>query len=68
MALASFYKSPHNSEVLVYLYWYFSGLVATWRVRMALGIANNRAYNQATGTRVAGPTNAAAYSPVRRES
>ena len=59
MALASFYKSPHNSEALAYLYWYFSGLVATWRVRMALGIADNLAYNQAARTRVAGPTNAA---------
>ncbi len=59
MALACFYKSPHNSEALVYLYAYFSGLVATWRVRMALGIADKRVYKQATGIRVVGPTNAA---------
>lgn len=35
MAIATFYKSIHSFESLSYLFWYFSGVIAAERVRLA---------------------------------
>ena len=35
LVLASFYKAIHMQEPLTYFYYYFSGLIATWRLREA---------------------------------
>lgn len=35
IALATFYNNPTSSEAISYLFWYFSGLVAAHRIRLA---------------------------------
>lgn len=35
IAIATFYKATSNSEAITYLFWYFSGVVAAHRVRLA---------------------------------
>jgi hypothetical protein len=50
LSVGTFYKNLHSFESISYLYWYFAGLVAARRMRLALGIPSPTAPLSQPGT------------------